>query len=410
MAKKQTINNVVNLDVRGATEASIAHIARIDNVVNLLYSPETAPLIGRMNIQNVVNPIQAPAEARLHKGNLVLSRDLLRGEPLNAVVLGSVTVESDLTPEEIEAGIQYLGVCNNVRCPEHLVGAIEAVVETVLGKTHVYPRGARLCTGSLTLDERFLRSLEDGSELMVTGKLKASQVLPNELIETKVSKIGVGDGVLCREENAEVLLPLLERRGGSERVTVIPAGHELVERALVLTPGLLAALPARKLYCTEVVRVAEDVTAAALDAGLEGLVATQTLLCPAALQGVMAQKSDLLQTEAIFYEGRLWLVDGRTRLTEARLTYVEGKATLVVTGRLDLDPEVTPKALVDRLAAVHNLGLITGTADQIAALEFMLRTNEGDLQAVSPPAEEAPETEAEDEDTYAIVSIINLKL
>ena len=62
MDKKQVIQNVVNLDLRTATQDSIAHIARIDNVVNLLYSPESASLLGQMNIKNIVHPIQAPAE------------------------------------------------------------------------------------------------------------------------------------------------------------------------------------------------------------------------------------------------------------------------------------------------------------------------------------------------------------
>ena len=157
-------------------------------------------------------------------------------------------------------------------------------------------------------------------------------------------------------------------------------------------------------------RFTEDVTAEALDEGLEALVATQTFICPAGLQGVLAQKTDLLNTEVLFYEGTLWLVDDRARLTEARLSYIEGKATLVVTGRLDVDAEVTPKALVDHLVAVHNMGQITGTADQIAALEFLLRTSEGDLQIVSPKDEQEPETEDQDEETYELGNIINLKL
>jgi len=350
-----------------------------------------------------------PADAKIHQGSLALNSALLAKAPLHAFVLGSVTVEPDLTPAEIEAGIGYLSVCGNVRCPEHLSAAFEAAVDTVLGHTFVYPRGAKLIVGSLNLDEPFLRSLDNGSELVVTRKLNAKQVLSNDLLETKVSKIGVWDGVLCREENAEVLLPLLERLGGSERVTVVPAGYELVERALVLTPGLLAALPVRKLYCTEIVRVADDVSAEALDEGLEALVATQTVICPAALQAVLAQKTDLLSTEVLFYEGTLWLVDGRARLTEARLGYIEGKATLVVTGRLDVDADVPPKALSDHLAAVHNQGLITGTAEQIAVLEFLLRTSEGDMHIVSPQDEQEPETK-EDEDTYEITNIIDLKL
>ena len=414
MEKTQVIHNVVNLDIRSATEEAVAHIKHIDNVVNLLYSPETAALIGRLNVGNIVNPMEVPADAKLHRGQLVLTRETFKGltTPLRMVVMGQLTVEPDLSPEDIEQGIDYLGVSGHVLCPEHLVSAIEGKLQYLHGPLHVYPRDCKPIVGSLTLDERFLRSLDDGSALMVTGKLNAKHVLPNELLEIKVGKIVVADGVVCRAENAEVLLARLERKSGADKVTVIPAGHELVERALVLTPALLEALPVRKLYCTEVVRVQEDVTPEALDASLEALVVVEMLICPAALQGVMAKKLDLLETEAIFYEGKLWLVDGKATLSAAHFDYMGDKTTLIVTGKLTIEPDVAPKALVERLVVVHNLGRIEGTAEQVAALEFRLGVHEGSLKAVS--AEEADEESApeqpKDEAEYAIDNIVNLKL
>jgi hypothetical protein len=412
--KQQVIHNVINLDIRTATEAAVAHIKRIDNVVNLLYSPETAALIGRLNAGNIVNPVEVPADARLHRGQLVLNRATFEGQtsPLRMVVMGQLIVEPDLAPEDIERDVDYLGVMGHVLCPDHLAGAIEAKLQNLRGPLHVYPRDCKPVVGSLTLDERFLRSLDDDSALMVVGRLNAKAVLPNDLLEQKVHKIVVADGVVCRAENAEVLLARLERKSGADKVTVIPAGHELVERALVLTPALLQALPARKLYCTEVVRIREDVTPEALDEALEALVAVEMLICPAALQSVMAGKLDLLDTEAIFYEGKLWLVDGSSTLSAAHLDYMEDETTLVVTGKLAIQPDIAPKTLVDRLIAVHNLGRIEGSAEQVAALEFRLGISEGSLKAVSAKeAEEEPEPEGpDDEAEYVIDNIVNLKL
>jgi hypothetical protein len=412
--KTQVIHNIVDLDIRTATEAAVARIKRIDNVVNLLYSPETAALLGRLNVGNIVNPMQVPADAKLHRGQLVLNRATFEGQPspLRVAVMGQLTVEPDLAPEDVERGIDYLGVFGHVLCPEHLAAAVEAKLGYLHGPMHVYPRDCKPVVGSLALDERYLRSLDDGSSLMVTGRLNAKDVLPNELLERKVGKIVVADGVVCREENAEVLLARLERKSGADRVTVIPAGHELVERALVLTPALLEALPVRKLYCTEVVRVQEDVTPEALDGALEALIVKEMLICPAALQGVMARKLDLLETEALFYEGKLWLVDGTTTLSAAHLGYLEDKTTLIVTGKLKIEPDIAPKTLVDRLIAVHNLGRIEGSAEQVAALEFRLGVREGSLKTVSPEkAAGEPEPEQpEDEAAYVIDNIVHLKL
>ncbi len=412
MEKTQVIHNIVNLDIRTATAESTAHIERIHNVVNLFYSPETADLIGLLNLDNIVHMLEVPADAKLHHGSLVLNKETFAGQtsPLRLAVMGRVTVEPDVSAEDIEQGIGYLSVSGHVLCPEHLAGAIESKIAHLHGPLHVYPRGFKPVVGSLTLDERYLSGLDDGTELMVTGKLNAKDVLPNDLIERKIKKIVLGDGVVCRAENAEVLLARLERKSGADGVTVIPAGHELVERALVLTAGLLEALPVRKLYCTEVVRIEEDVTAELLDKSLEALVVKEMLICPAALQGVLAKKMDVLETEAIFYEGTLWLVDGKADLSNARLGYLENKTTLVVTGKLKIEPDVEPKALVDKLVKVHNLGRILGTAEQVAALEFRLGIAEGDLKAVSPDA--APDEPKKDKEKHEneIHSIVNLKL
>jgi hypothetical protein len=406
MEKKQVIHNVVNLDIRTATEAAVARIQRIDNIVNLLYSPETAALIGRLNAGNIVNSMEVPADAKLHQGLLVLNGETFKGQasPLRMVVMGQLTVEADLSAQDIERGIDYLSVFGHVLCPEHLAGALEAKLQTLNGLMHVYPRDGKPIVGRLTLD--------DGTTLVVTGKLNARDVLPNDLLERKVRKIVVADGVVCRAENAEVLLARLERKSGADKATVIPAGYELVERALVLTPALLEALPARKLYCTEIVRVQEDVTPEALDESLEALIVVEMLICPAALQGVMATKIDILETEAFFYEGKLWLVDGEATLSTAHLDYMGDETTLVVTGKLVVEPDVAPKALVERLVVVYNLGRIEGTAEQVAALEFKLGINEGSLKVVSTEeaAEESEPEEPEDGQTYVIDNAVNLKL
>ena len=200
-----------------------------------------------------------------------------------------------------------------------------------------------------------------------------------------------------------------------------PTGNEIVPRARGREPlaveqlgalGLLEALPTRKLYCTEVVRVEEDVPAELLDKSIEALIVKEMLICPAALQGVMAKKLDILETEAIFYEGTLWLVDGNVSLSAARLGYLdpEGKTTLIVTGKLKIEPDIAPKGLVERLCKVHNLGRIAGSAEQIAALEFLLGISEGNLKVVSP--EKSPEEPKKEKpkDRNEVHNIVNLKL
>jgi hypothetical protein len=386
----QIFNNIVTLDIRTATQDSIAHIKRIDNVVTLICAPQTADLVAQLHINNIVQLFEAAADARFSRGRLVLSRDTFKDQakPLDILAMGKVIVNPDVSTEDIEQGLGDLVVCGQILYPEHLAGAIQSKLRRSEGSAYPYSPRARLIMGQLTLDEVHLNALDDGSELMVVGKLHAPHVLPNDLLEQKIQKIQATGGVLCREENAPILMKRLQSRPAAPKVTVIPAGFELVERALVLDSEMLKVLPSRQLYCKELVRIAEDVAPDALDEALQALVIKDMLVCPAALRSVVTKKFNVLETEVVFYAGELWFVDDDASLSAARFDYLEDKASLVVTGALSIAADVDPKLLAGRLDRVYNYGVVTGTPAQIMALQARLGTNKGEfMDETDEPAE-----------------------
>ena len=408
----QTIENVVNLDIRHATEEAVAGIERIGNVVNLIYSPETAGLIGKLGIGNIVNRIEVPAGATIKHGDLVLNHEMLSQlqEPLSTVVFGRVQIESDVTADDLARSIRYLSVFGQLLVPEDLAGAIKDKVHMARGPMQTYPRDARLVARSLTLDVHFLQSCADGTKLMVTGKLNASQVLPDDLLAGKIAQIHVGDGVICREENSGTLLPRLVHQGGAPHVTVIPAGFELVERPLTLSAALLKAMPARKLYCTELIRIGEDVDTDALDGALDALIAKELVLCPAALSPALGRKLDVLETDVLFYEGQLRLIEEGGSLSAASLEHAQEKLAVVVLGALTIDADVPPELLADRVATVHNRGMIAGTADQVAILQLLQGSGEGDWVEREPSRGDEDKGKALQHPANYIANIINLEL
>ena len=148
---------------------------------------------------------------------------------------------------------------------------------------------------------------------------------------------------------------------------------------------------------------------------LDRLVVKEMLICPASLSGAISRMVDVLDTEVVFYEGELWLVQDGSTLHAARFEHLDGQATLVVLGALSIAPDVEPKALVDRLHKVHNHGRIVGTADQVAALQFRLGSGEGDLHEHRPRSAEAEQEAAEvaekkEKDAFGLPNIVNLEL
>jgi hypothetical protein len=396
MEQGKVIGNANVLDIRKATETSVAGISKVGNVNVLVYSRETADLITRLDMGNVNTTVEVPADANVRTlmGQTVINRDYFKSQEAAPflLVMGQVVVEPDVPVENIESGLDGLVVMGQIVCPEHLAGAIQSKTRQIMGQTVIYPPLARVKLGSLDLDEHYLRALDDGAELAVVGSLCVPQVLPDDLLEQKIQKLFVSGGITCHEENAEAIQARLVT--GSGEVKAIPAGFELVQRPLVLDGALLESLPARKLYCTERVQVEGDVTSSALDKHLDGLASEETILCPAALRDVLSQKCNLLENRVVFYEGELWLVDDARDLKASRFDYLKGKATLVVTGELRVDPEIDPKVLANRLAKVHNLGTIWCTPEQMGAIETRLGLCDGRLMD-STPREEVEEPGAE---------------
>jgi hypothetical protein len=383
------IGNVNALDLRKATAESIANIRRIGNVNILLYTRATAPLVPSLNLGNVNVSVEVPEHAHIVTGQVVIGRDYFEGreQPMFLAVTGQVLVKPDVALEELETGLGGLAVVGQILCPEPLLGTVQAKTSQLVGQSLGYPPSGRLIMGSLVLDESFLRGLEDGSDLVVLGSLRLPQVVPNDLLAQKLGKLHVTGAIRVHEENAEAVRARLTN--GAAKMTVIPPGFALVANPLVVDDTLLEALPMPKLFCLERVEVDVATSPDILDGRLDQIVVRDLLLCPAGLKDVMSRKCNLLETQAIFYEGELWLVDGEEQLSASRFEYLTGKATLVVTGALAVDPDVEPKVLADRLTKVHNQGAIQCTVEQKGAIQARLGLKEGVL--VTAKEEEAEE-------------------
>jgi hypothetical protein len=376
------VGNVNILDLRNATAESVAGISGIGNANIVLYTAETAGLMAKLSFGNLNGSVELPEgdKVKIRISPVSIGADYFdhveeQGFP---VIVGPLTVEPDVTAEQIEKGFSGMVLVGPTVCPEHLAGAIQMKTRFRLGPIRTYPLLKQVRKGSLELDLDVLRKLEDQTEMTVVGSLSLPDVLPADLLEQKIKRIFVLDSTLCRGENAAFLKTHLVE--GSGHFGSIPAGFEQVNKPLVLDALLLQTLKTRSLYCKERVQVDPEVTAAQLDEGLEAIAGEEMILCPKALQSVMAKKCDLLKNQVIFYEGALWLVDDATVLRASYLDALEGKLTLVVTGELTVDAAVDEKTLAARLAKVHNLGLIRCTPAQMGAIQARLGLKEGSLE------------------------------
>ena len=389
MTQGKMIGNVNVLDLRKATEASVAEISRIGNVNVAIYSKETAGLLPRLNIGNINVSVEVPSnvKAKTSIGRTVFNHAFVKEalDPVFEVAIGQVIVETDMTVEDIQKGFVGLVVIGQLVCPESLSGAIQTKAEQVIGETKTYPLMKQVKIGGMTLDASALQGMEDKTEMAVIGNLTLPDVLPNDLLAQKIQKLFVLDGIKCREENAAVIQAKLAP--GSGGISSIPAGFEWVNKSITLDNDLLETFTGKKLYCSERVVIDASVTPAVLEEHLAAIIGEE-IFCPLSLKSVFSHKCDLLKTQVVFYEGELWTVDDEENLTASRFDYLEGKATLLVTGVLKISPEVDPKVLAGRLAKIHNKGVINCTPAQMGAVQARLGIHDGVIADSTQQVEE----------------------
>lgn len=397
MEKVTKLINIAILDARNAGSKDLGEVNMI-NVGYILHTPETFNQLKGGKRINVGRFVEANLDARVLVSPTNLSDAYLSQQEnaLELLAFGPVIVDWETTPEAIEYGIERLDIYGGpLICPRHLLSALQPKIINQDGDTILYEGAdARVVMGKLVLDMSYLDSMKDDTELIVVGSLKLPKVVQDNVLKQKVKQLVVEGKVTCHEENAGTIRSILSTR--KNKIKIIPAGYELIEKALVLTNLALESMGAKKIYCTEWVEVDTAVSAEIMDQNLEALISDEYIYCPAGLKEIIVQKCDWLKTNVVMYTGDLWVIEDARELPNYAFDHVEGVATLVVFGELKLDPQISPETLIDNLDKVHNFGSISCTPEQMGAIQSLLGLSEGRLQdSTKPPKKNEAESDGD---------------
>lgn len=386
--------NIGVLDIRAAHEAALRGIKRIGNLGLLLHGPDNAALVNTLSVGNLGCTVEAPVRYKLEMAPVRFDAKALRtrSEPLGMVIMGPVTVDTDVSVEDIEQGIERLFIMGPMICPDNLVAALRSKTGQQMGPVTSYPAGAKLVSvqGALKLDHDALATLEDGTALNVEGRLTVPEPLPADLLARKILWLNVEGAVRCREENARFLRALMPDLEGT--FTLLPAGFKVIERALVIDSTFLRFGATPKMYVDGRITVDPAVTAEEMDRNIRELRCSAMIVASAALRDSLAPKCDLERDQVLFYDGTLWLEEGSTELNAERFSFLDGVATLLVEGELTIDEAIDPEVLVEKLAKVHNFGTIRCTPAQMGALRSRMDRNSGTLVDSTIAEEEEEES------------------
>ena len=363
--------NCGTLDMRETTEQTASRIGHVNtgNVLMTMFS---------INMGSV---IEVPVEVRL---KTVHSREIMGreafsddGAPLFILNSGSIILEPDVTAEGVESS--WFGILNSgsILYPEHVAGAIMNKLTDNPGSHSSYRSSGQLIVGDVLLDEVYLASMADDTDMVITGDLQIVQTVPDKLINQKIKTLNVRGKVFCCEKNLSTLGSRFDSTAGIPKTWSIPEGFEIVEHELSLNSRNIRSWMGRSIFATENVTIHEDVDQDTLDKALGGLICTGMILCPDDLSEVLFKKSDALKTKVLFYDGALWTVKTTVTLQSSRFDFLEGTITLYNTGVVTIAEDVDAQVLYDHLAGVYNWGVIGCNPDQKGAIEARMVVNEG---------------------------------
>ncbi|MCY3554301.1 MAG: hypothetical protein OXH56_03170 [Gemmatimonadetes bacterium] len=390
--------NCGTLDMRETTEHTASRIGHV-NTGNVLVTAETRPLITMFSI-NMGSVIEVPLEVRLKTVHTreIMGREAFSDEGVPVFILnsGSIILEPDVTAEGVERS--WYGILNSgsILYPEHVEGAIVNKLTDNPGSHSSYRSSGRLVVGDLRLDEVYLASMADGTDMVITGDLQIVQAVPDKLIDQKIKTLHVRGEVFCCEENLSTLGSRFDPGADTPKIWGIPEGFEIVEHELILNSSNMQTWKARSIFATENVTIHEDVDRDTLEKALNGLICTGMVLCPDDLSEVLSKKCDTLKTNVVFYDGALWVVNSTVTLQKSRFDFLDGTASLCNTGVITVAEDVDAQVLYDHLAGVYNWGVISCNPDQNGAVEARIVVNEGVVEVTSVEEVDG-EPEKEDE-------------
>ncbi len=402
---KQRIKNVMILDLTELTPETADTIIKIDTCMVALFSEKSAQLMGRLSFGNLMTSAVVPegVKAQVSNGKLHLTAgNIQAGAPRYLVCNGYIIIDPDVAPDALST-LYAGGVINGkVVCTRPQADALQRVGFTVNGSWRVYPDGARLVEGSLTVDAAFAAQAEEGALYYATGRVIA---LHDGLAALAAKGIRLmGSTLITREGMRAAAQAVWAGEAGAMRfvpddLTYI-AGDTTIDRIALRRHG-------SKLYIDGDCAFAEGLTAEQLQAGLERMQVSGNLVVPEALLDDVLSVCDSFD-DVYDYPGRLLRVSGKMTLSAATLEGLPAPVTLFVEGMGELTPDVTPELVREKLLAVYVFGELHVPETVHGLMLSLARRVEGEIR---PVEEDAKSTEEKpDGDVRITGNAMELKL
>ncbi|HOZ00865.1 MAG TPA: hypothetical protein PLG20_03555 [Candidatus Syntrophosphaera sp.] len=371
------IRNVGILDARKATPEQISAIGQISNVGSLVLSAANKSELMKVSLFNVGRILELDDDYTMFTGSMEITRQLLEdsAKGVKLCMVGPLTVDSDITPELLQEKLVALYLIGPASVPENLYGAFMSRVKDIAGHVAVEPAGIIKAKGKVVVSNAYLNRLEDATDLSISGNAVIEEDVDIELFSRKIATLRVAGSIQFEEKQEAVLRKALVESDRT-RIKIIRLDFHYVPGGTVVDSFSLMTLGKKTISCHGILILHEEVTAELIREKNVRFEAG-TIYFPKAVIEEMATRLSPGSKGLPYEPGKFEVISCIQQMTNARLSQMPDKTTLLVMGSLDFADNVDVNLMVEKIAILDNYGEVTAHHELASILQSKLRINEG---------------------------------
>ena len=379
-----SIGNIGVLDLTSATEESVRGISSIGNVGIIICSSGNTKLVSLLNIGNIGSLDEVPIGCKFVHGKIEMNGKYFESikEPISLFVAGQVIIKKDVTKEDIENKIGFLGIKGQVICPEKLTGALESKCNKIKGQLIPYSNNYHISTGKVDIDNSFLKSLEEKTLLIVIGKASVVDDIDTALFDEKIENIEIIGKALIKEKYSDLLKNKFKLQSGlSCKLEVIPYGYSYIDDDIYIDSLTIKKFNHVNIYAAGMLRFGNDITDGMLHEHIEAIKTKDIIVCNNKIREAVLTLCDA-SSQILDYSGKVTVIDSEHTIMQSELKYSPEKISYIVHGDLKVDSEVLPETFIEKVESIDNFGDITCSKEHYGLVQLKLRTNDGDVSII----------------------------
>ncbi len=396
------IRNIGSLDARWATRETIEQITKIKNIGSLIVNKENKSLFIEVNMENVGATVEMDLDVKLHIGPMKFTRELLESAPtpIKLSIVGPVSFSMDITPELIMEKLEWLQVTGPIEVYENISGILMSKVNDSVGPIDIIRINEIVLKRKNTIDNNYLKSLQDDSVLTCSGTLELSEDLDIDLFNLKVKRIKIGNKLSIYDDQKDIIMRKIyeefeetktETKIGikptlfvfkenySNRLDILKRNYQYFPESTKLDAFNLMNVKKDVICSNGVLVLGSDISNELLEEKEIQFSSSKRIYFPQELSKNM-MKYLINDTQGVPYNSdSTSFINNEQIITNSRIKIIKDNSCFIVFGDLKISDEISFEDLNSKFATIDNYGSIEANSDACSILQDKLRYNEGSI-------------------------------